>query len=323
MSSRRMVRLLDERRGVALMLVLWVIVVLGLISVGVVSAARTQTSLTATLRSRAVARYAAESGLVATKHRFERMLQAAASDHEQVRAFGRLEALLERQGVRSLGSGRYQVTVLDLGSRVDLNNSDEELLLGLFEELFGERRAERLLAALRDWVDEDDEPLSGGAEVADYVEAGSPFRPPNRPLLRLDEIRRIRGFDEAVTSALAPYVSVRGDGRVNVNTAPRELLAALPQLGPDGADALLWARGEGALESKAAIWQALVERRGGGVSPQLGPLNTRPSRILIISRGWDEGWPLTHEVQAVYEVLEAGVDVGLRLQARYWSERDL
>jgi general secretion pathway protein K len=292
------------------MLVLWVIIVLGLISVGVVSAARTQTSLAATLRSRVVSRYAAESGVEATKHRFEWMLKATRAPEEQARAFRRLEELVEREGQRSLGSARYQVTVLDLGSRVDLNNSGEELLRGLFEELFGERKTERLLAALRDWVDEDDEASSGGAEAADYARAGSPFRPTNGPLLRLDDIKRIRGFDEAVALALAPYVTVHGDGRVNVNTAPR-------------ADALVWARGQRALESKADVWRALAEALGGGVGAQLGPLTTLPSRILIVSRGWEEGWPLTHEIQAVYEVLPAGVDVGIRLKARYWSERDL
>jgi hypothetical protein len=44
---------------------------------------------------------------------------------------------------------------------------------------------------------------------------------------------------------------------------------------------------------------------------------TTPTRLLLISRGWQEGHPLTHEIQAAYAVL------GQRLVLQFWWERDL
>jgi hypothetical protein len=38
---------------------------------------------------------------------------------------------------------------------------------------------------------------------------------------------------------------------------------------------------------------------------------------MLISRGWQEGHPLTHEIQAVYSIL------GRRLMLQAWWERDL
>jgi hypothetical protein len=39
--------------------------------------------------------------------------------------------------------------------------------------------------------------------------------------------------------------------------------------------------------------------------------------LLLISRGWQDGHPLTHEIQAAYAI------VGHRLVLQAWSERDL
>jgi hypothetical protein len=41
-----------------------------------------------------------------------------------------------------------------------------------------------------------------------------------------------------------------------------------------------------------------------------------PSRLLIVSRGWHDGHPLTHEIQAVYGI------AGGELYLLTWRERD-
>ena len=47
------------------------------------------------------------------------------------------------------------------------------------------------------------------------------------------------------------------------------------------------------------------------------PISFMPTRILLISRGWLRGHPLTHEIQAVYGV------AGQKLVLQAWQERDL
>jgi general secretion pathway protein K len=305
------------------MLVLWLIVVLGVIAAGVVALARSQTNIATTIRSRSVARYAAESGVAAATVRLKEMVRSARTLDEKVRAFQHFEEELVNWGERSLGSGRYRVVATDLNARVDLNNSAEAVKLGLFEQFFGGNEAVALVNALEDWVDEDDEPLPDGAEAADYRRAGSPFLPPNGPIQRLDELTRIRGFSDSIAGVIAPYVTVWSDGRVNVNSAPLAVLAVAPELGASGAELMIAARERGdVLASKIVVSSRLREAGnfGGG---QLRNLTTVPGYILIVSRGWEEGHPLTHEIQAVFQVHGLRVEDGPRLQVRYWTERDL
>ncbi len=304
------------------MLVLWLIIVLGVIAAGVVAVSRSQTNLVQTARSRTVARYAAESGVVAATERLRELLRSAGTPEEQVRAFAAFEEELLSAGEQRLGQARYQVVAVDLNARIDLNRAPELQLLGFFEQFFGEDEATALVDALLDWVDEDDEALPGGAEAAEYARAGSPFRPPNRPIQRLDELTRIRGFTDSIADLIAPYVTVWGDGRINVNSAPLPVLAAAPELGRSGAELLIAARErDGVMGSKVVVLNRLRESGAGG--GQLRNLTTIPGRILIVSRGWAEGHPLTHEIQAVFQVDGLQLEDGPFFRVRYWTERDL
>jgi type II secretory pathway component PulK len=76
---------------------------------------------------------------------------------------------------------------------------------------------------LADWIDEDPVSLDGSPEEEIYARRDPPVHVPNRPLLSVDELRLIQGFDGRLVEALKPYVGVYplvGGGGVNLNTAP-------------------------------------------------------------------------------------------------------
>jgi general secretion pathway protein K len=212
--------------------------------------------------------------------------------------------------------------MLDLNSRIDLNASDQRVLRSFFEELFGERRAAELADALQDWKDEDDSPRPQGAEAADYLAAGSLFFPPNRRLQRLDELTRIKGFTDSIVNVLAPLVTIRSNGRVNINTAPESVLSAVTGAGSTSRS-LLGIRDEmGTFGTLNDVRNSLMEGSDAGFG-QIGLLQTVPSRLLIISRGWADGHPLTHEIQAVFDLEGLLDEEGARLEIHHWVERDL
>ena len=68
-----------DRRGVALIFVLGLLVFLGVIATEVGGTARLESNMVASLRARTVARYVAESGTVVAKHRIEALLDSADS----------------------------------------------------------------------------------------------------------------------------------------------------------------------------------------------------------------------------------------------------
>jgi len=140
--------------------------------------------------------------------------------------------------------------LLDSGARLNLNALFEkgelrsEQSLALLEAIFtrvidampgrpeDKRYDPRELArSLVDFVDADEATHGTGAIEDDpYQSADPPYRAANRPLLSLDELRLVDGFDGPLFEALAPYLTVHpwvaGDG-INPNTAPPHVLGLL------------------------------------------------------------------------------------------------
>jgi general secretion pathway protein K len=300
------------------MLVLWLIVILATVAAVVASTVRRQSEVVINLRTQAQARYAAESGIVVALEELRTTFTAAQGTDDLVQVFPAVLDRLARLGEQPLGEARYQVTIVDLNGRIDLNNADEATLATFFGSFVSGGEAERLAAALQDWRDRDGVPRPQGAEADAYVMAGSPFTPPNRPLRRLEEVTRIAGFTEEIANAIAPYVTVWGDGRLNVNTATERVLSAFPGIGASGASMLIGARGGGGMSSITSASERLSQSGAGGVIP---PLTGVPQRVLVVSRGWVEGSPLTHETQVVVQLQGMAAGRTPELFVMSWEER--
>ena len=299
------------------MLVLWLLVVLGAVAASVAAATREETNLVRNYRARSAARYAAESGLIAATTRLERLLAAVQTPVERARFFQRLDQHIGGFADAPLGMARFGIAVADLNARICLNHADEATLVGFFSQFVASREAQGIAEALADWRDPDDLRRPYGAEAAEYRRAGSRFVPANAPLRRLDELRRVRGVTDTLAYTIAPYVTVQGDGRVNLNTAPEPVLAALPGIGAAGARAITQRRRSGEVFTTLAGVRELT--RGAPTAARAlpaGRVSLTSSRILVISRGWLAGHPLTHEVKATYSI------GGRRVVLSAWSERD-
>jgi type II secretory pathway component PulK len=110
---------------------------------------------------------------------------------------------------------------------------------------------DRMSLILLDFLDSDTEARPGSLEEEYYV---------NRKISHLSELLRVErmegdmiytrgGGTEAVT--IDRFFTVYGEGPININVAPKEILAALdPEIGPDIADAILIYRSENKIESE-------------------------------------------------------------------------
>jgi type II secretory pathway component PulK len=157
--------------------------------------------------------------------------------------------------------GTLRLRIEDAGARLNLNSLFEmdevgnwkvreetpdfllQLLAKVIDEIPVEPRATRyepaeLAANLIDFVDGDDIQTDGGPEDDVYQLRSPPTRAVNRPLLSIDELRLVEGFDGPLVDALRPYLTVYpfaalgcGDASqgcgVNLNTAPPHVLALL------------------------------------------------------------------------------------------------
>lgn len=307
----------STRPGVALVLVLWLIVVLGAVTAAAVALSRSEANSVIAYRSRAVARAAAASGVESTVALLRGELDAAPDADTRLDVLRRVRTRLEQARPRTIGSGRFAVAVEDLTGRVPINEGNFVVISRLFRYVAGEERAPGLTAAVLDWMDADDSPRPGGAEAEQYAAVGSPYRPLNRPFQRVEEIGRVLGVDSSLARALDTLVTVHGRGFVNVNTAPAAVLVGAAGLDPAVADRLVRERAGGRFATLAEVRTALGPNTG------FVPVAVAPSRLEIVSRGWADGRPYTREVRAVIELRGWTDQGGPSVIVTGWEERDL
>ncbi|ADY73964.1 hypothetical protein Dester_1332 [Desulfurobacterium thermolithotrophum DSM 11699] len=84
-----------------------------------------------------------------------------------------------------------------------------------------------IVAAIKDWIDSDDIVTESGAES--YYYEGKGYKPSNKVMKSLYELLYVRGINNSNFKKLSRYLTVYGDGKINVNSAPKELLLSLSE----------------------------------------------------------------------------------------------
>ncbi|PIQ83508.1 MAG: hypothetical protein COV75_07170 [Candidatus Omnitrophica bacterium CG11_big_fil_rev_8_21_14_0_20_63_9] len=127
----------------------------------------------------------------------------------------------------AVGSGTFSIGppgLVDEERKLPLNLATPEQLRALIDAVQpGGVDAEAVVSAIVDWRDEPDGAVCASMQPACH----------NGPLDRVEELRAIPGVPPALMTALQPYVTVYGSGRVNVNTAPAIVLDAMGCPGSD------------------------------------------------------------------------------------------
>jgi general secretion pathway protein K len=87
-----------------------------------------------------------------------------------------------------------------------------------------------IIPAIADWLDPDGIETPGGAEADYYLHLRPAYQPRNGPMPTIGDLRAVKGIDDALFMKLARYLTVMPEPKVNANTAPPEVLAALSPL---------------------------------------------------------------------------------------------
>lgn len=306
-----------NRRGIALMLVLWLIVVVSAIAASVTAATRVDAGVAVNVRARTAGRYAAESGLVLASARLDTLLKGVTREDMPSLFKDLNEHLGDLQDV-SVGNAQFTIAVEDLSARLDLNEASDDMMTRFLAQFIDQREARLAALSMLDWKDAGNLSALRGAEAASYERAGSLFRPTNRSIRRIEELSRMLHVGDSLLYRIAPYITVHGDRKININSAPETVLVALPGLTKEAARTLVARRRAGEVFTSVNVVYELLGRRFAGSAFLLRQrASTVPSRLLVISRGWLAGHSLTHEIQAVYSI------EGDHLVLRAWQERDL
>lgn len=84
---------------------------------------------------------------------------------------------------------------------------------------------EDIAGYIEDWIDDGGEDY--GAEDGYYRSLEFPYPCKNAKMDSIEELRRIRGVTPKVYNELIKYLTVQSSGKININTAPVEIIKAL------------------------------------------------------------------------------------------------
>ena len=239
-------------RGIALIVVLWMLSLLTIIIGTFAVLARTETLQARFLFDATDARYAAEAGL----HRAVVELRNPDMETRWV-ADGRPYEF-------SFGNARVEVRITDETGLIDVNaaaQGNPELLMRLFNSVgLSDQDAELMTAAIQDWIDGDDETI--------------------------EEIQQVIGMSWELFRALEPSLTVHS-GRADFNPAfaPPNVLRTIPDMDEQAAQLFIEERSQyhpGDQMQLALPDGTLVNQRGSGLT------HTIASRATLESGTWTE-----------------------------------
>lgn len=271
-------------RGVALLLVLWLVALLTALVGSFALAARTEHLQGQVLSRGLVAQQAARAGVEYA------ITRVTASEP-------RWRWLADGREYRwDYAGAQVAIRIVDEQGKVDLNMADADLLASLLRVLGSDpREAARVAAAILDWRDADalTQP-AGGAEDPDYAAAGRAYGAADAPLESVAEVEQVLGMTPALYARLAPHVTVySGRERPDPAFASASVLAAA---GFEAAQVLAqrqgWTPASGLPPPPLPGGQALVGDNSGTYSIESrARLGGRTAVLRVVVRNGGTGLP--------------------------------
>jgi general secretion pathway protein K len=218
-----------HQQGVALILVIWIMALMGVLLGSFALIARTENFESRHLLDGTTARYAAQAGIARAVYELRN------PDLAQ----------------RWVGDGRpyefpfddaiVRVELTDESGKIDVNSADDALLQGLFISVgVAPDQAVMLSDAIQDWRDPDDLARPNGAENGEYQAAGLAYAPRNAPFQTVGEVQQVLGMNYELFEKIEPAITIYGGGtQPNPAYAPMQALLALPGMTPDLAQQLI------------------------------------------------------------------------------------
>lgn len=264
-----------SKRGSALIMVLFVIIVLSIFVGSFGFQAHLEAKYLRYLRDRQKCTFLAQSGITLAEMLMYKQRETSPQDNGTVdeddrwhEAAKRLAQGLSIEGlIEPLGDGFIYLDIVPEPGRINvnkLNEADWERLLssiGVPEEYW-----EDIIDPILDWIDADDNVRTKGAETTDYyAELDPPYKAKNGPVDTVRELLLVKGFSETLLTGgvfdpeslrdktekvtrftnrvsrfsdtnevqiagLENMLTTYGDGKINIQSAPYEVLRTLPDV---------------------------------------------------------------------------------------------
>ena len=242
---RRCTNTIKSQKGIALLLVMWVLTILMVIVFSFSYMARTETQSTLSFKDAMEKKFIAEAGIErGIMELFYRRIYLHQSVEFEGRETWKADGTLYSS---KIGNDYYTVRIMDESGKIDINTVNDVIFKNLLINVgVHDEEVDTIVDSIMDWKDPDDLYRLHGAESDYYMSLPTPYKAKNAKFDTLEELLLVKGMTPEIlygTSekrGLIDFLTVSSNRReINVNAAPKEVLMSIPGMTPDIADLLI------------------------------------------------------------------------------------
>jgi len=285
-------------RGIALLMVLWVLTALMVIVLSFSFMAKTETLATLSFKEGIEKKFLAEAGIErGMVEMLYRSKNLNSGDAEIWNADGTPYS-------DQLGNGKYTVRIMDESGKLDINTLNDSSAIILKNLLISSgvksEDADIIADSVLDWKDADDLRRLNGAESDYYMSLPNPYKAKNADFDTVEELLLVKGMTPEILfgtegkKGIVSFLTVNSKaGTINISAAPREVLMALPGMTAEIADAIITIRTEKRTQGQQDL-QAALGASYALLAPYIGFGSS--NAFTIDSVGWKDsekkGYPI-------------------------------
>jgi general secretion pathway protein K len=285
-----------NRRGFALLTVLWIMAAAAVVAMAMQTTARASVSSATNRVDLERAMWRAMDCLERDRAVIDDALAEASRTHTTRSTWRALDLVVAEAPL--LRGENCQARLLAAGSRLDVNAASD-LQLRRVLAAAGVTDPQVLVDRLLDWRDADDDARAYGAESGYYLARGLPA-PRNGPV---QAIRELAALDPGVSVETLESVLSTEPGRISLNHAPRPVLHAIPGLTLETVERILtWREIGHTVDDVGALAERLsppsVDSLMAHFPEIVAAATVDPDAWLVLARGSSGAPPLTVRVDA-------------------------
>lgn len=232
-----------KNQGMVLILALWILSILAVFAGLSGMRVRQKIAMVSRLEKRDEVHYIAQTGVQLARALLTNRLRDSSGLNVEAMAFVFQQPEVFQKVASDNGS--VQVSYLNYDSgitspvrmfgvqdeerKLNLNTASDKELARLLSVAAGldEDSAEDIAHAIVDWRSEQDQQISGFYGDEYYSRLNFPYDPKKAPFEVLEEVLLVKGMNPMVFERVRDFLTVYGDGQININTASEPVLQAL------------------------------------------------------------------------------------------------
>jgi general secretion pathway protein K len=250
---------IKSERGIALLMVLWVLAILMVIALSFSYMTRAEMSATLSFKKSIKKKFLAEAGI---ERGIMEIFYRNANKKKDI-TFESLEVWRTDGAPYNVETddGNYEVRITDEAGKVDINRTPEVILKNMLVNIgLAMGDADTITDSIMDWKDPDDLHRLHGAESDYYMSLPHPYKAKNTNFETLEELILVRGVSREILygneekRGIIDFLTVNSSmAKININAAPREVLLSIPGMSSDLAEALIASRETKAIQDIQGI----------------------------------------------------------------------